>query len=132
LNAAQLAYVAQTDLAVQFTRDASGHTQLVTTRVPHNRADWNPFIEPGDRIQRVQATLRELQCSAGRATGVALDTAQGPLTLTIPDVLHVLMRNGPAEFMCGPQRPSTVMVEYAASEAQGGNAAGVLRGMEFR
>lgn len=131
-NAAQLAYIAQTDLAVQFTRDSNGRTQLVTTRVPHKTADWNPFIEPGDRIRRVEATLRELHCSAGQATGVAVDTAQGPLTLTIPDVFHVLMRNGPAEFMCGPQRPSTVMVEYAASETQGGDAAGVLRGMEFR
>lgn len=131
-NAAQLAYIAQTDLAVQFSRDANGHTQLVTTRVPHNTADWNPFIEPGDKIRRAEATLRELHCSAGRATGVAIDTAQGPLTLTIPDVSHVLMRKAPSEFMCGPQPPSTVMVEYAASENQGGNANGVLRGMEFR
>jgi tetratricopeptide (TPR) repeat protein len=131
-NAAQLAYVAQTDLAVQFTRDANGHTQLVTTRVPHNTTDWNPFIEPGDKILRVQATLRELHCSAGRATGVAIDTAQGSLTLTIPDASHVLMRKAPAEFICGAQPATTVMVEYAASKTQGENADGVLRGMEFR
>lgn len=131
-NAAQLAYVAQTDLAVQFTRDANGHEQLVTTRVPHNTADWNPFIEPGDRIRRVEATLREFRCSAGRAAGIVIDTAQGPLTLTIPDASHILMRNAPSEFMCGPQPASAVMVEYAASETQNGNTAGVLRGMEFR
>jgi len=105
---------------------------LVTTRVPHNTADWNPFVEPGDRIRRVEATLRELHCSAGRATGVALDTSQGPLTLTIPDASHVLMRNAPSEFRCGAQPASTVRVEYAASETQDGNADGVLRGMEFR
>lgn len=131
-NATQLAYVAQTDLAVRFTRDANGHTQLVTTRVPHNTADWNPFIEPGDKILRVEATLRELHCSAGRATGVAIDTPQGRLTLTITDASHVLMRKAPAEFICGTQPVATVMVEYAASEAQSGNAAGILRGMEFR
>jgi tetratricopeptide (TPR) repeat protein len=131
-NAAQLAYIAQTDLAVQFTQDANGHTQLVTTRVPHNTADWNPFIEPGDRIRRVEATLRELHCSAGRATGVGIDTPHGPLTLTIPDASHVLMRKAPSEFTCGPQPASTVMIEYAVSETRSGNADGVLRGMEFR
>ena len=46
--AAQLAYVAQTDLAVEFSRDANGRTQMVTTRIPHNASNWNPFIEPGD------------------------------------------------------------------------------------
>jgi hypothetical protein len=131
-KAAQLAYIAQTDLAVQVPRDANGHTQLVTTRVPHHTAGWNPFIEPGDRIRRVQATLREVHCSAGHATGVAIDTPQGPLTLTIPDASHVLMQNAPSEFFCGTQPATTVMVEYAASETRGGKADGVLRGMEFR
>jgi tetratricopeptide (TPR) repeat protein len=131
-NAAQLAYVAQTDLAVRFTRDASGHAQMVTTRVPHNTTDWNPFIEPTDKILRVVASLRELYCNGGRATGIGIDTAEGRLTLTIPDASHVLMRNAPSEFICGPQSASTVMVEYAASEAQGGSADGVVRGMEFR
>jgi tetratricopeptide (TPR) repeat protein len=131
-NAAQLAYIAQTDLAVQFTRDANGHAKIVTTRVPHNTADWNPFIEPSDKILRVAAKLRELYCNGGRATGISIDTPEHRLTLTIPDASHVLMRNAPSEFICGPQAASTVMVEYAASEAQGGSADGVLRGMEFR
>jgi tetratricopeptide (TPR) repeat protein len=131
-NAAQLAYVAETDLAVQFTRDANGHAQMVTTRVPHNTTAWNPFVEPSDKIHRVVAKLRELDCAGGRATGIAVDTAEGRLTLAIPDASHVLMRNAPSEFICGPQSANTVMVEYAASETQGGSANGVLRGMEFR
>jgi hypothetical protein len=110
-NAAQLAYIAETDLAVQFTRDADGHTQLVTTRVPHNTADWNPFVEPGDRIRRVQATQRELYCSPGHATGIAIDTPQGLLTLTIPDASQVLMQSAPSEFFCGTQPATTVMVD---------------------
>jgi tetratricopeptide (TPR) repeat protein len=131
-NAAQLAYIAQTDLAVQFTQDANGHTRLVTTRVPHKTADWNPFIEPGDKIHRIEAKLRELNCSDGRATGIAVDTVQGPLRLTIPDALHVLMRNAPSEFTCGTQPANAVMIEYAASETQDRNADGVLRGMAFQ
>ena len=131
-KAAELVYMAETDLAVHFAKDANGHAQLITTRVPHNTADWNPFIEPGDRIRRVEAKLRELNCSGGRATGIGIDTPQGPLTLAIPDASHVLMRNAPSEFTCGPQPASVVMVEYAVSETPGRNADGVLRGMEFR
>jgi Tfp pilus assembly protein PilF len=131
-NAAQLAYIAQTDLAVQFTRDANGHAQLITTRVAHNTANWNPFIEPGDKIHRVVATLREFRCADGRTIGIAIDTTQGRLTLAIPDASHVLMRNAPSEFICGPQTAATVTIEYAASEVQGESADGVLRGMEFR
>lgn len=131
-HAAQLAYVAQTDLTVQFTRDASGHAQIVTTRVPHNTTDWNPFIEPSDKIFRITAKLRELHCTDSRATGIDIDTAEGRLTLKIPDPSHVLMRNSPSEFICGPQPANPVMVEYAASETPGTGSEGVLRGMEFR
>ncbi len=129
-NAAQLVYVAQTDLTVQFTRDANGHAQLITTRVPHNTSGWNPFIEPTDRILRVAAKLREFNCSGGRATGIAVDTDHGSLTLAIPDPSRILMRNAPSEFTCGPQPANAVTVEYAVSETQDG-IAGVLRGMAF-
>ena len=47
-------YFAETDFGVQFARDASGHLQLVATRMPHQQSDWNPFIEPADDIHRVQ------------------------------------------------------------------------------
>src|SRR5207248_7901309 len=89
-NAAQLAYIAQTDLTVQFTRDRNGHAQLITTRVPHNTSDWNPFIEPTDKILHVAAKLREFICSDGRAIAIGVDTEHGPLTLAIPDASRVL------------------------------------------
>ncbi len=131
-RAASLRYMAETDLAVRFTRDASGQTQMVTTRVPHGTQDFNPFIEPQDHIRRVEGKLREIHCVAGQATGVAVDTAAGALLLAIPDPMHVLMRNAPAEFVCGAQAPRTVELEYAASEIKAANTAGVVRGMEFR
>lgn len=131
-NAAQLAYVAQTDLAVQFTRDASGRPQLMTTRVPHNTQHWNAFIEPGDKIRRASAKLREIQCRGDRVAGVTLDTAGGPLTLAVPDPSHVLMTNAPAEFTCGPQPLKDVNVEYAAAPNPDAGTDGILRGMEFR
>ncbi len=120
----------QTDLAVEFSRDANGRAQMVTTRIPHNASTWNPFIEPGDDIRRVQGTLREIECS-DKGMRIMVDTTGGVLTLAIPDPSHVQMRNAPAEFTCGPQPASPVTAEYAATKARE-NGDGVVRGLEFR
>ena len=129
-HAASLRNMADTDLAVRFTRDANGRAQLTTARAPHNQTDWNPFIERGDRIRRVDAMLEEIRCD-GALTRIAVTAGQGKLVLVIPDPLHVQMRNAPPEFTCGPQTPRKVSVEYAASDAAQ-DAAGVVRGIEFR
>jgi tetratricopeptide (TPR) repeat protein len=128
--AIQLGVIAVTDLVVQFTRDAAGNMRLVTTRAPHDAPEWNPFIEPGDRIRRVEARLRDIDCSGG-ATTFTLDTDAGPVRLTIPDPHHVQMRNAPPEFTCGAQQPMPpVTAVYAASRAA--NADGILRGLAFQ
>ena len=124
--ASQLAYMAETDLAVQFTRDTDGRVKLSTTRAPHNTPIWNPFIEPGDRMQRTEGMLKEIQCD-DQAIHVAVTTAAGTLALTLPDPSRVQLRNIPAvsfEFTCGPQADRKVAVEY--------NQAGLLRGIEFQ
>ncbi len=130
-HAVQLAYTAQTDLAVQFTRDAKGRLQLETTRMPHGSREWNPFIEPGDTIRRARGVLREVECGGGKVTGVGVDTSSGRLRLGIPDPLHVLLRNGPGEFLCGAQDGRPVQVEYAVT-AQSAAGDGVLRGLDFQ
>ena len=126
-HAAQQAYIAQTDMNVQFTRGANGQTQLVTTRVPHATRDWNPFVQAGDDLRRVEATFEEVDCS-GAVMRFRLLAAGKQLTVAIPDPSRVQMRNAPAEFVCGPQDNRQVLVEYAASP----HGDGLLRGMEFR
>jgi tetratricopeptide (TPR) repeat protein len=128
-RAAELAYVARTDLTVQFARDRDGKLQLVTTRVPHGTTEFNPFIEAGDQIRTAAAKLREVQCSGGKLTGFLVDSGAGTLTLLVPDPMHVLMRNGPSEFYCGPQDARRVKVEYATTPKAD---IGLLRGMEFQ
>lgn len=128
--ALQLAYVAKTDLTVQFAEDANGQERLITTRIPHGASGFNPFIDPKDHVRRVEGTLREVQCGGGQLTGFVIGTPDGLLTVAVPDPLHVLVRNGPAEFTCGPQIAMRVRVEYAAAPST--TEAGVLRGMEFR
>lgn len=130
--ASQLAYVAQTDLTVQFAEDTNGQERLVTTRVPHGASGFNPFIDPKDHVRRAEGTLREVQCGGGQLTGFVIDAPDGLLSVAVPDPLHVLMRNGPAEFTCGPQPARRVRIEYAAAVGESKTPGGVLRGMEFR
>jgi tetratricopeptide (TPR) repeat protein len=128
-RASELAYMTETDVAVQFTRDANGQPQLVMTRIPHGSRNWNPFIEQRDDIRRVEGQLRTIECGNNKITAMGVDTAHGSLRLAVPDPSRVLMRNAPAEFLCGQQSAQAVQIEYAISKE---GADGILRGMEFR
>jgi len=127
-SAEQIVYIAQTDLAVQFSSGVNGRVELQTTRVPHETTDFNPFVEPGDEMRHVEGTLREIDCE-GQATRFIVETAGGRLTLAILDPGRVEMRNAPPEFTCGPQEGVRVAVDYAVSAKA--NAAGIVRRMEF-
>ena len=122
-HALELVHMAETDFAVRFTRDAKGRAQLTTDRAPHNQADWNPFIEPGDTVRRVEGILREIQCD-GASLRITVLTGGTELLLSIADRSHVQMRNAPAEFTCGIQPPRKVAVDYATPD--------IVRGIEFR
>jgi hypothetical protein len=130
-HAERLALVAETDLAVRFSRDASGQTHLETVRAPHttspDASPWNPFIEPGDHIRRTEGHLRAVECGEA-GTAFVLETPSGVVRLAVPDLTHVEMRNGPSEFTCGPQAEGKVVAVWAET----GVSTGVLRGLEFR
>ncbi len=129
--ALQLAYVAGTDLTVQFSRDSNGNLQIVTARKRHGDDDWNPFIEPGDRILSVQGRIRKVECSAGRIIGFKVQGSSSTLEVALPDPQHVLIRGGAPEFVCDAEDGREVAIEYAAFEKRAGSD-GVLRGMRFR
>ena len=121
-HAAQLSWLADTELAVEIEGE-----KFHTVRVPVGAAARNPFIEPGDRVQRAEATMRQVDCLEN-GIQLVLDTAQGALTLAIPDPSRVQIRNAGSiafEFVCGPQEARKVLVEYAP-------AASIVRGLEFR
>jgi tetratricopeptide (TPR) repeat protein len=129
-RAAELDYISQTEMTVRFTTDANGRQKMVTTRVPHNTKDFNPFIEPSDDMRQAQGTLREIDCS-GKLTRLLVETERGRVKLEIADPSRVQMRNAPSEFTCGPQKPaSLVAVDYAASKT--GAIDGQVRAIEFR
>ncbi len=117
-RAKQLAYFAQTDMTVQFVRDSDGREHMVTTRVPHQTSDWNPFVEAGDELRRVRGALREIDCGRGAGRAFASKRRARCLTLAIVDPSRVRMRNAPDELVCGPQSGDAVLVEYACIEAR--------------
>ena len=121
--ARQLILIAETDMAVQFTRDSEGHEQIETTRIPHNLKNWNPFIEPGETIRRAEGTLSRVQC-AGILTGLVVNTPQGELVLKVPDPHRVQLTNAPTQLTCGGDQSAHIRVEYAVPSS-------VLKGLEF-
>ena len=130
LRAAQEAYIAQTDLTVQFTRDSKGGSRLATTRIPHGAPDWHPFVEAGDKVRRAEGMLKEIDCGV-QPMRFLVSTASDLLRLTIPDPSHVEMHNAPPEFTCGRQSGVRVTVVYAASD-RGAKEDGIIRSLEFR
>ncbi len=129
LTALQLSEVAATDMNVQFSTDAEGHSQIVTTRIPHGTAaSWNPFIEPSDAIQHANGRLRQVLCTDGKLTGFLLETPKGAtVTLDVADPSRVLMRNSPEAFYCGPTRADFVKADYAVAHNKN-----LLRGLTFQ
>lgn len=123
--------MADTELAVQFTEDANGHKQAVTTRVPRGTVNHNPFIEPGDQIRQARGQLKEIECQ-GQITGIVVDAPEGTIQLTIPSPQQVQILNGPSEFQCGAQSPLPVVVSYALTAARDRGSSGVVRGIEFQ
>ena len=130
-SAARLAYAAATDLTVRFSRDVNGNLQMVTARKPHGMNDWNPFIEPDDRIISVEGQIQMVECRAGRISGFKIATGSGLLEIALPDPSHVLIRGGTPEFVCDASDERKVAIHYAAFEKHAA-ADGVLREMEFR
>jgi tetratricopeptide (TPR) repeat protein len=132
LLARQIILAAQTDLNVQFTRDAKGNEEIETTRIPHNSKDWNPFIEPGETVLRAEGTLDRVQC-ARVLTGLVIKTPQAELTLKVLDPHRVLLKNAPTELTCGEQQTAHIKVEYVVqgSADRAGVPTLVLKGLEF-
>jgi len=120
-RAAELGWLADTELAVEFDRG-----QAHTVRVPINAPPRNPFIESGDHAKSAEATLEQVEC-ADDGLKVRVQTAEATLLLTVPDPTRVQIRNAGAtafELTCGPQQSRKVLVEYTST--------GILRGLELR
>ncbi len=130
-TALQIANTAVTDLNVQFSTDGDGHSQIITTRIPHGTKNWNPFIEPSDAMQHSNGKLSQVLCKDDKLTGFLLVTQNGAVRLDVADPSRVLMRNSPNEFYCGPTVARPVAADYAVIKSAG-QTRNILRGLTFQ
>jgi tetratricopeptide (TPR) repeat protein len=132
-HADEIAWMAESDIVVQMTAAGSGRL----LRIPHRQADaaaeWNPFIEPADRLERLEGDLQRVDCASGELRLVVL-AGERSVALSAPHPERVHVRGAGAsefEFTCGPQPGARVRVEYAASPDPLAQVAGILRGIQF-
>lgn len=91
----------------------------------------NPFVKPGEKIERVEGTAKVLDCAAKR---FLVEVGGTVMAFNMPDPTRVQLKHeggATADFNCGPQKPFHVVVEYAPGEKSGKDVAGTLRGLEF-
>jgi len=134
-----LAWMARSEVVVQLTPQGAAQLTRIA-REPGAVENWNPFVEPADRLERREGELRQVEC-AGADTRVTVVAEGQAVVLAMPDPSRVAVRGpegAPAgaafEFVCGPQNGARVMVEYAAAPVAPvgpGGIAGVLRGLRF-
>lgn len=131
-EAGRQAWMAQSEIAVRMAPDGSGQLSRIPLRDAASGNEWNPFIAPGDHIERRQGALREVDCSA-KEIRLAVIVDDRTLVLSLPDTGRVQVRksgSGVLELTCGQaQDAPRVAVEYAVSADPG--IAGVLRGIQF-
>ena len=123
--------IARSEVAVRLAADGSAQLTRVA-RDSNAIENWNPFVEAGDRMERREANLQEVECTAGKMRITVLAGGR-PLVLSIPDPGRVQVRRaggGDREFVCGKQNGEAVVVEYAVKP--GADSDGVLRGIRFQ
>jgi hypothetical protein len=129
--AARLIYIADTDLTVQLSEDENGKLQMITARKPHGSTDWNPFIEPADRIRNMDGRIRLVECASGKITGFKIVNSSTAAEVELQDPARVLITGGAPEFVCGAEDGRNVAIQYAEG-SPGAATSGILRGMRFK
>jgi tetratricopeptide (TPR) repeat protein len=130
-EASKQAWMAQSEIAVQMAPDGKGQLTRIPLRDAASTSEWNPFIAPGDRMERREGALREVDCSA-KEIRLAVIVDGRTLVLSLPDPGRVQVRKSGSrdfELTCGPVQETRVAVEYAISSDE--QIAGVLRGIQF-
>ena len=98
---------------------------------PGHEAHFRP--QPGEKIQRVQGALRQIECSPdGNRMLLTVDNRVVTFHLPDPKAIEFIHDGGGAlELACGPQRPLWLTVEYVPSSVVERMSAGIVRRIEF-
>jgi tetratricopeptide (TPR) repeat protein len=131
-RATELGWMAESEIVVQMTADKAGRLRRISSKGTMLE-NWNPFIEPGDKVERREGEIREVICSPADLR-IVVATGGRAITIGVPHPERVQVRpagTAVLEFTCGKQDGRRVMVEYAAARDPEGGIAGVLRGIQF-
>ncbi|MBV9264860.1 MAG: tetratricopeptide repeat protein, partial [Acidobacteriaceae bacterium] len=129
-HAAQLVYIAGTELRVRFLSNADGSTRLATVRIPRGVPPPNPFILPDDKVETVHGRLTSVRCANGQASAFVVRSAERDIVLTVERPDRIQVEHGPETFSCGDQPTAPdVTAEYASTPRP---QEGKLRGLYFR
>jgi tetratricopeptide (TPR) repeat protein len=91
----------------------------------------NPFVKPGEKIERIEGTAKALDCEGKR---FLIEAGGKTIAFDMRDPGRVLLKHKDSitvDFMCGPQKAFPVVVEYAPGEKIGKDVVGSLRSLEF-
>lgn len=85
-------------------------------------APGNPFVAPGEKVERMEGTARSLNC-AGDTVSFSIQSGNRIVTFDMPQPDRIqLKHNGDVtfDFICGPQKPFPIAVEYVPAAQPGG------------
>ncbi len=94
----------------------------------------SPFPpRPGEKTERVEGILREIDCKPG-GNHMAAEVAGNLMTFDLPDprAVEFIHESGPAlQVTCGPQGRIPLTIEYAPASVMRLQTAGVVRRIEY-
>jgi hypothetical protein len=105
---------------------------VIRRAVPRDPAA-NPFVKPGEKVERVEGVAKSLDC-AGKGARFEVQVGQKVLTFDMPSPDRILLKHNndvAFDFSCGPQKPVRVAIEYVPAEKGTGDVAGSIRKLEF-
>jgi tetratricopeptide (TPR) repeat protein len=93
----------------------------------------NPFVKKDDQMGQVEGVAERLDCE-GKSARFRIRVSGAAMEFEIPDPTNVLIKHsGEAhhDFVCGPQQPFHVAVDYAVKPDTKKGTAGIVRELDF-
>ncbi len=114
-------------------RRAAGSAADADTIPPPELTERNPFVLPGEKVQRIEGEAKALECVGDHAT-LVVEVGASTMSFQITDPNRIMLKHEGAEtfqFSCGPQKKFHVAVEYVVDTKPGPGVAGSVRKIEF-
>ena len=95
--------------------------------------EHNPFVLPGEKVERIEGEARSFECAGDHAT-LVVEVGASTMSFQITDPNRIMLKHEGAEtfqFSCGPQKKFHVVVDYVQDTKLGPGVAGSVRKIEF-